>query len=143
MKKNKIEYFKSIALRTADLSTCVSKHVGTILVKDLRIVGMGYNGTLPGKKHCNKIFKKQFDREKHHEWSLYNELHAEQNMLSFCAKNGIPTKDTSLFVTISPCINCAKIIIASGIKNVYYIEKYDKECGLDLLKKSKIKCYKI
>ena len=139
-----LNYFKKIVIETSSLSTCVSKQVGAILIRDGRIIAIGYNGTPKNKKHCNEVFdRNNFDREKHHIWSTMNELHAEQNLISFCAKNGIRTEGTDLFVTVSPCIHCAKLIIASGIKNVYYIEEYDKESGLKLLLENDVNCIKI
>lgn len=133
------KYFKNVAIETSKLSTCRSVQVGAILVKDKRIISIGYNGVSSGSKHCNEIFNKDFNRMEHHVWSLYNELHAEQNLISFCAKNGIETNDTILYVTTSPCIHCAKLIVASGIKEVFYVSKYDKECGIDFLSKNKVR----
>lgn len=138
MKKN--DYFKNICFETSKLSTCISKQVGAVLVKDNRIMAIGYNGVSSGLKHCNKIFNSDFDREKHHKWSNHNELHAEQNIISFCAKNGISINKSTLYVSFSPCINCAKIIIASGIEKVVYYNIYDKDQnGLEFLKNRGIK----
>ena len=144
MKVKMILYFKDVVIRTAKLSTCISKQVASLLIKDNRILAMGYNGTTVGMKHCTEIFDSNFDREKHHLWSNQNELHAEQNMISFCAKNGIKTEGTTIFLTISPCIHCAKIIVASGIKEIYYIELYDKDTsGVDFLVDNGVICNKI
>jgi len=124
--KNKIEYFKKIALETENNSTCGRLHVGAVLVKDERIISIGWNGTLPGKIHCENLFaKKKLTLATHHEWSLKNELHAEMNLLMFCAKNGIKTKGCEVFITVSPCMLCTKLIIAAGIKKVYFILQYN------------------
>lgn len=139
-----IDYFFKVAELTSLLSTCCSQQVGAVLVKDNRIVAIGFNGTAPGESHCNEKFDlknyKDYEtfRNDHHKWSRYNELHAEQNLISFCAKNGLKTKGCTLFVTLSPCIDCAKIIVASGIKDIYYINEYDKENGLNFLKENGI-----
>lgn len=144
MKNRRIDFFTKMSKEVSKLSTCVSFQVGCLLTKDISIVAMAYNGVASEKKHCNQIFDpKNFNREKHHEWSMYNELHAEQNLISFCAKHGICTQGCNLFVTLSPCIHCAKMIYSAGIKAVYYIEKYDMEDGLDFLKKNKVKCIKV
>jgi len=141
-----INYFKNVCIETGKLSTCACKQVGCILVKDKRIIVCGYNGVSSGLKHCNRIFDKEIilynndERKRHHEWSLLNESHAEQNMFSFCAKEGIKTNNTILFVTLSPCINCAKLIFSAGIKEVYYIEEYDLDkAGLKFLLDNNVK----
>lgn len=145
MKKKYLNYFKNITKETSKLSTCISKQVGAILVKDYRIIAIGYNGVPSGEKHCNDIFnKKNFDRQKHHEWSKLNEYHAEQNVLLFCLRNGINISGSIMIASLSPCINCAKLIANSGIKEVYFLETYDLDSsGIDFLKKSKIKLQRI
>jgi len=137
------EYFKKVTIETGKLSTCVSVQVGAVLVKDKRIVSIGYNGVAPKARHCIDIFGASFDRDEHHEWSKYNELHAEQNLISFCSKYGIETDGTTLYVTTSPCIDCAKIICAAGIKEVFYIKQYDKESGLPFLRDNDIVAKKL
>jgi len=131
-----------IAKNFAKQSTCISKQVGGILVKDGRIIYSGYNGVPCGKAHCNEIFSKNFDREEHHQWSNINELHCEQNIISGCAKNGIITNDTDLYVTLSPCMYCAKLIVAAGIKKVIYLEKYDKSDSISFLIENNIQVIK-
>lgn len=130
-----LKYFKEVCISTSHLSTCVSKQVGCILIKNNRIVAIGYNGVPSGETHCNNIFNKNFDRDEHSSWSKLHEYHAEENLLLFCLRNGISTEGCILFVTLSPCINCAKLISNSGIKKVYYIEEYDRDIkGLEFLK---------
>ncbi len=106
---------------------------------------MGYNGVPSGIKHCNELFdKNDFDREKHHEWSKLNEYHAEENVLLFCLRNGINISESALMSSLSPCINCAKLISNSGIKKFYYLEEYDKDTkGLEFLKKSDVEVIKV
>lgn len=131
---NKMQlYFEQSCVLTAFLSTCQSKHVGAILVKDNRIIASGYNGVTSKQVHCEDM---QFNsREEHHLWSTNNELHAEQNIIAFCARNNIQTQDTILYLTLSPCIHCAKLIVAAGIKEVQFKELYDLDTsGIDFLK---------
>lgn len=138
------DYFKKITLETAKLSTCISKQVGAVLVRDNRIIAIGYNGVPSGKKHCNEIFQKGYDREAHHIWSQTHEYHAEENLLLFCLREGISTKDCSMFISLSPCINCSKLIANSGIKKVYFIEQYDKDIAcFDFLKNQNIEISQI
>lgn len=134
-----LSYFKNVCLETSKLSTCISKQVGAVLVRDNRIIAIGYNGTPSGEKHCDEIFKEGFDREEHSTWSKTHEYHAEENLLLFCLRNGISTKDSQLFVSLSPCINCAKLIANSGIEKVYYMEEYDRDkTGLKFLEEHSI-----
>ena len=146
MRINKEEYHMDIARITAKRSSCSSKQVGLVLVNDEgRIMMCSYNGVPKGQTHCSHTFKeediKKSDilRQSHHQWSLLNELHAEQNMVAYCARNGIETKDTTVYITISPCVHCAKILLVAGIKKVVYDIEYDldKE-GLEFLRRNKI-----
>ena len=142
--------FMEIASMFANHSSCVKRKVGAVLVKDLRILSTGYNGTPSGLCNCDEVFKKPIDLKDgtlpngikitHHDFAEQFEIHAEQNCLSFAAKNGVSTKDCTLYITTAPCVNCAKIIIASGIKKVIYNEIYKNDYGLKLLKAAKIKC---
>lgn len=135
---------KNVCIETSKLSTCVSKNVGAVLFKDGRITCVGYNGVPSGVKHCEDIFtnyiEKQ-DRTTHHEWSNKNENHAEQNLIAFCANNGIQTNDSSLILTISPCIHCAKLLLNTGIEKVIFLKEYDKETdGVGFLNKNGVEC---
>jgi dCMP deaminase len=149
MERNWDSSFLKIARIISSHSTCIRKKVGALLVKDNRIISMGYNGVLPGQKHCEDIFKNTEDEigrvffmEEHNEFSRAKEVHAEQNCISYAAKYGIKTEGSCLYVTISPCKDCAKIIVASGIKKVVYLDYYDREPeGVDLLNHNNIKNY--
>lgn len=122
------EFFMTIAYIVSKQSHCVRKQVGAIIVKDDRIISIGYNGTPKGYINCNDIFdKNNIDVEKHHEFSVNNEIHAEINAIIYGAKNSISLENSTIYVTTSPCHDCAKFIVASGIKNVIYDELYDRE----------------
>lgn len=131
--------FLHIAETFAKQSTCIKRQVGAVLVKDLRILSTGYNGTPAGFINCCDAFTNEFGylnglKMTHHEFADMYEIHAEQNCLAFAAKNGISCKDTTLYVTTEPCVNCAKVIIASGVVKVVYRETYKNDLGLNLLK---------
>ena len=130
------DVFMKTAFLFAEKSKCVSHHVGAVIVKNKRIISVGYNGTPPGLPNCSDIFdKNNFDREKHHEWSKDNEIHAEMNALAFAAKQGENVDGCDLYVTISPCNDCLKNLSMAGIKNIYYLYKYDKiDLNPELLK---------
>lgn len=127
------ETFLKIAELYAEHSSCAKYKVGAILVKDKRIISTGYNGVPSGQIHCNEIFKNinfkedKVASEKHHLWSLQNEIHAEVNCILFAAKNGVSTLGTTIYVTLQPCIGCAKNIVAAGIKKVVFRKLYARE----------------
>ena len=86
---NKDIVFIKIAKTIAELSKCVSHQVGCIIVKDDRIISMGYNGTPAKYTNCNEKFSTYTSREEHHKWSKTHEIHAELNAILYAAKNGI------------------------------------------------------
>ena len=113
-------YFKEICITTAKRSCCNKLHVGCILVKDNRIISCGYNGFLPGYPH-NSIIKKG------HEVAT---IHAEQNTIADCAKRGVSSFGCDAYITHFPCLNCTKLLIASGIKHIYYINDYNNDSSV-------------
>ena len=126
------------AIEISKFSTCKRLQVGAIISRDNRIIATGFNGVAEGLEHCNKIFKKVNPKAPdfssiHHDFSTKNELHAEQNAIGFCAKSGIKTKGCIIYITHSPCIHCAKLIIASGIKTVVYNKLYDRDQNFKVL----------
>jgi len=120
--------FMKTAFEFAAESKCVSYHVGAVIVKNKRIVSIGYNGTPPDTPNCCDVFDKDnFDREAHHHWSKENEIHAEMNAVMFAAKEGESIKGCDIYVTTQPCNDCLKNLSMTGIKNLYYLYPYDKE----------------
>jgi dCMP deaminase len=144
-----VRTFCNIANEMKQHSTCCRLKVGALLVKKNRIISTGYNGVPSGMEHCDKQFsvidKNREDFMKiHGEFSRLYELHAEQNAIVFAGKNGVNTENSDLYITTAPCSNCAKLIVAAGIKNVYYIDNYDRDMsGPDLLDKLGISCYHV
>ena len=107
-------------------STCARVKVSSIIVKNGRVVSTGWNGVPSGHTHCEDIFagkdmNDEIVKEEHRIFSERNEIHSEQNCIASAAKNGVSTEGCDMYVSISPCTACAKLIIASGIKNVYYL----------------------
>lgn len=134
------DIFIKTALLLSQKSKCVSKKVGAVIVKDDRIISMGYNGTPPGYKNCNQIFmEKEYIREEHHKWSNMYEIHGEMNAILFSAKNDINVNGCDIYVTLHPCDQCIKNLIQAGIKKIYYVYEYDKRTKEnELLKKIEI-----
>jgi dCMP deaminase len=108
------QYFSELVKLVAKRSPCERLQVGCVLVKDNRIVATGYNGFLPSAPHKSIVVD-------NHEQAT---VHAEQNCIADCAKRGAVVEGGSVYITHYPCINCYKILVASGIKNIYYIHDY-------------------
>ena len=111
------EYFSKIVSVTAERSPCERLQVGCLLVKENRIISQGYNGFLPGCPH------KTIVRDNHEQATL----HAEQNALIDCAKRGVSCEGCTAYITHYPCINCFKIMAASGIREIKYINDYKND----------------
>lgn len=111
----------SIADDVAKESKCVSLQVGTVLVKDNHLISSGVNGTPKGYINCNEKFSCRC--EEHSEWSQKFEVHSEMSAIVYCP---VSTKGAIAYVTHSPCFNCCKHLIASGIKSIYFETKYHR-----------------
>ena len=111
------EYFKKICLVTKERSSCHRLQVGCLLVKENRIISQGYNGFLPGCPHKSIV-------RNNHEQST---VHAEQNAICDCAKRGVNCNGATAYITHYPCIICCKLLLASGIKEIKYIDDYKND----------------
>ena len=113
----------------AENSYCKRRRVGALIVKDKMIISDGYNGTPSGFENVcedeNNVTKPYV-------------LHAEANAITKIARSGNNSDGATLYVTTSPCIECAKLIIQAGIRRVIYGEKYRIEDGINLLKRANI-----
>ena len=115
----------------AENSYCKRRQVGALIVKDKMIISDGYNGTPVGFEN---ICEDENDNTKAYV------LHAEANAITKVAQSNNSSKGATLYVTTSPCIECAKLIIQSGIKRVVFGEVYRLTDGVDLLKRAGIEC---
>jgi dCMP deaminase len=133
----KINKWDNIYMGVAELissaSHCKNKQVGCVIVKNNSIISFGYNGTPRG-------FDNECEEFGHTKTIV---LHAESNAISKCAMSTESTLDASIYCTLSPCLECAKLIIQSGIKKVVYKELYRCQKGIELLKKAEIEIYDI
>ena len=111
------EYFMSIALLASQRSPCHRLHVGSVIVKDNRLISMGYNGYIPGAPHISRV-------KDDHEQSI---IHSEVNALADCAKRGTSLKDAKIYITHYPCSNCFRSIAACGIKDIVYLNDYKND----------------
>ena len=131
------EFFLGVAQLAAKRSHCKRAQVGAVIVLDGRIISTGYNGPPSGHPHC-EIRPMDFENwepdlarhyiQRHPHMCRGKDcdisIHAEANAIVFAAKNGISLKGAKMFCTMSPCNNCAKLIINSGITTVFYEEEY-------------------
>ncbi len=112
------EYFLKVAMLVSERATCPRAHVGSVLVKEKRILASGYNGSIPGDAHCEDDGCMVVDNH------CIRTIHAEMNALLFCAAHGVSTKGATAYITTLPCVNCAKALIGAGIKEVVIFSDY-------------------
>jgi dCMP deaminase len=150
------EYFMKITEMVATRTTCIRRGVGAVIVKDNNIIALGYNGTPSGFDNCceDKVITDFKVKEvsmnpngngeirgtiENFELKTRPEvLHAESNAISKCARSTYSSEGADIFVTTAPCIECAKLIIQAGIKNVFWSEEYKSMDGIRLLEKANI-----
>jgi dCMP deaminase len=121
--------FMDLASSLAKRSHCVKAHVGAVLTKDTRIISIGYNGPPAGTYNCDEKWP-GVGCERDSKGSCSLALHAEENAILYAVKNGATLDGSTLYVTLSPCLPCARIIFSSGIKKVYYKDSYAAYKGI-------------
>lgn len=132
------EYFLEIAKVVATRSTCDRANVGAVIAKNKVILSTGYNGAPRGLPHCDDVDHEIVDGH------CIRTAHAEANAIAQAAKNGTPIEGASIYLTISPCYDCFKIIVNAGIKEVvygnFYMSRYEaSKAVLVLAKKAGVK----
>jgi dCMP deaminase len=143
MKQKFIEAYMDVAERFAQLSSAKRLQVGAIVVKDDRIISIGYNGMPSGWDNCCEDVVREDEVGFQVTKSKIEVLHAESNAVAKLAKSSESGLGATIFVTHSPCIDCAKLIYQSGISNVYYKTSYRNDDGIKFLKKSNVEITKI
>jgi len=138
MKEKFKKAYMQIAEVFAELSHARRLHVGAIVVKDDRIISIGYNGMPAGwENNCEDEVKEELDEKFVTVLKTKPEvLHAESNAIAKLAKSTESGAGATMFITHSPCLDCAKLIYQSGINNVYYKQNYRNEEGIKFLEKS-------
>jgi dCMP deaminase len=152
MKQKFIDLYMDWAERTAQLSHAQRLQVGAIIVKEDRVISMGYNG-MPGgwDNNCeDRVYANEWSIDNCH-WDYQEEdgtvynlktkpevLHAETNAISKLAKSSESGDGASIFITHAPCLDCAKLIYQSGINRVFYRNSYRNTNGVDFLEKSNV-----
>lgn len=108
------QYFMSIAFLASMRSPCDRLHVGAVVVKNNRLISMGYNGFIAGAPHISRV-------RDTHEQAI---IHSEVNAIVDCARRGVSLEDAKIYVTHYPCINCFRSIAGCGIREIIYSEDY-------------------
>lgn len=130
--------FIQIAVLFSKKSTCERASIGAIITRNNRIISCGYIGSPTGLTHCvdgGCIIDPNTG-------GCIRTLHAESNAIAWAAREGISTKNSTLYTTVSPCLSCAKLIISSGIVRVVYLDTYRDPRSFSFLKEAGIKIEK-
>jgi dCMP deaminase len=145
------ELYLQTAVTVSMRGTCPRKTVGAVIVRDNRIVSMGYNGAPPGMPHCTdigcgggivisdipvKTGRPPTDEEIAFPNGCTRAIHAEMNAIAFAARAGVPTDDSAMYSTCATCVNCAALVVSAGINKFVYLEEYRITDGLELLEKA-------
>jgi dCMP deaminase len=139
VKQKFINLYMDWASRAAELSHARRLQVGAVIVKDDSVISYGYNGMPAGwDNNCEEVYYDEIGNERLK--TKPEVLHAERNALDKLARRGgIGGKDSSMFITHAPCLECAKSIYGAGITEIFYRETYRSEDGIYFLKKCNIK----
>lgn len=139
------QMFFEIAATVAKRGTCPRAQVGAIIVRENRVISMGYNGAPPGMDHCEEVGCEYItltvaphgpeDPERVSGWAegCDRSIHAEANAIAFAARQGVGTLSAEMYCTHGPCYACAKLMLSAGISVARYITPYRDERGHDLL----------
>lgn len=141
------EIYMELAEKLALRSHCVKAQVGAVLTKETRIVSLGYNGPPAGTHNCDQEWP-GIGCARDSKGSCSLALHAEQNAILYATKNNVSMQDATLYVTLSPCIACARVIFTTGIKKVFYKDSYadfkglPSDEGVDFLKRFGVEVFR-
>jgi dCMP deaminase len=134
------DIYMDLAVNLSQKSHCVKAQVGAVLTKDTRIISVGYNGPPAGTHNCDEEWP-EVGCPRDSKGSCSLALHAEQNAILYATKNNVSMQGSTLYITLAPCISCARVVYTVGIKKVLYLHSYAEmkglptEEGVDFLKK--------
>ena len=137
-------YFMKICDVIKTRSSCITRQIGAVIIKENRIISTGYNGTPTGIKNCNeggceRCSSNPISGENIEKCTC---SHAEENAITQAARNGIAIKDSFLYTSMMPCTLCSKMIINAGIKKIIYRDDYKDNVGHEMLKQCNIEIKK-
>lgn len=141
MKQKFVDAYMKTAEVFAELSSAKRLHVGAIIVKDNRIISIGYNGMPSGwDNNCEDVV--QYSDDTTELKTKPEVLHAETNAIAKLARSTESGENATMFVTHAPCLDCAKLVYQSGISSVYYRSNYRNDIGIKFLQKAGVKVEK-
>lgn len=140
------QYFMTITRQVAERSTCNRAKVGAVIVRDKNILATGYNGAPAGMPHCIDVGCLIYQSKTPNgdtEENCFRTIHAEMNAIAQAAKNGATIKDASIYITHTPCIHCLKVLVNTGIKNIYYEIPYKLHTLEEILRTTQVQLEKV
>jgi len=140
------QYFLTITRQVAERSTCNRAKVGAVIVRDKNIIATGYNGAPAGMPHCTDagcLIYQSKTPDGEIEENCFRTIHAEINAIAQAAKNGSSIKDASIYITHTPCIHCLKVLVNTGIKEIFYERPYKLHTLTDILQHTQVRLEKV
>jgi dCMP deaminase len=136
----------TITRQVAERSTCKRAKVGAVIVRDKNILATGYNGAPAGRPHCTDVGCLVYQSKTPNgdiEENCFRTIHAEMNAIAQAAKNGSSIRDGSIYITHTPCIHCLKVLVNTGIKNVFYESPYKLQTLEEILRLTHVQLEKV
>ena len=135
------QYFLTITRNVAERSTCTRAKVGAVIVRDKNILATGYNGAPAGMPHCLDVGCLVYTSRTPSgelEENCFRTIHAEINAIAQAAKNGASIRDADIYITHTPCIQCVKVLINTGIRRIFYEREYKRATIEEVLRGANI-----
>lgn len=140
------QYFMTITRQVAERSTCNRAKVGAVIVRDKNILATGYNGAPAGMPHCTDVGCLIYESKTPNgevEENCFRTIHAEINAIAQAAKNGAIIREGSIYITHTPCIHCLKVLVNTGIKNIYYEKSYKLHTLDEILRNTQVRLERV
>nr|MBN2276265.1 cytidine/deoxycytidylate deaminase family protein [candidate division Zixibacteria bacterium] len=139
------EYFMRIAMLAASRSTCLRRQVGAVIVKNKKVLATGYNGAPSGLHHCLETgcLREKMGIPSGQRHELCRAIHAEQNAIIQAATSGISIEGGILYTTTFPCTLCAKMLINSGIREIYVAEGYPDDLSKEMMEEAGVVIHRL
>ena len=125
------DIYMELAVNLARRSHCIKRHVGAVLTKDTRIISIGYNGP-PSRTHNCDVEWPEVGCPRDSKGGCSLAIHAEQNAILYAVKNKTSVEGATIYITLSPCLACARIIYSMGITKIVYLNSYAEHKGIAL-----------
>lgn len=140
------QYFMTITRQVAERSTCTRAKVGAVIVRDRSILATGYNGSPAHMPHCTEVGCLVYESRNPNgetEQNCFRTIHAEINSIAQAAKNGVSIKGASIYITHTPCIHCLKVLVNTGISDIFYEKPYKLDTVADILEHTGVRLHRV